>query len=158
MTTRFNNAVNALVHAFFHDTLAKGTCAACAVGNIVAYNWGEKVKPGYKHIFKGYVSNGDWTRAFVTQRYSTPTVYEDSFNDPYVKACIDPTGYTILEMAKIEAAFERNTKLFYDDDYPNHTKSEIMQDQYNGLMAVVEVLCELEGIEDLAEYKELFTF
>jgi hypothetical protein len=43
MTQRFKNAIDALVYAFFNDTLAKGTCAACAVGNIVAHGWGKKV-------------------------------------------------------------------------------------------------------------------
>jgi hypothetical protein len=44
MTQRFEKAYNALYNAFMNGTLAKGTCAACAVGNIVADAMGAKIK------------------------------------------------------------------------------------------------------------------
>lgn len=33
--TRFDKATDALYEAFFNGTLAKGTCTACAIGNII---------------------------------------------------------------------------------------------------------------------------
>lgn len=45
MKTRFNKAIDALVHAYFTGTLAKGDCSFCAVGNIVAGAW--NIKPKY---------------------------------------------------------------------------------------------------------------
>ena len=41
---RFTNAINALVRAFFDETLAKGKMfAACAAGNIICYANGIKL-------------------------------------------------------------------------------------------------------------------
>lgn len=44
MTERFQKAYDALVNAFFDGTLAKGTCKACAVGNIVGAACGATIK------------------------------------------------------------------------------------------------------------------
>ena len=35
---RFNKAISALVKGYIGETLAKGHCCGCAVGNIVAYS------------------------------------------------------------------------------------------------------------------------
>lgn len=164
MTTRFNNAINALVQAFFTDTLAKGTCTACAVGNICAAAMGAKVVPymGFSHIFQAVkygipVFNDVWQYAFVT----TTDGIQKRGNLLGIPECtytlIAATGYDIDELARVEYAFETNTQLVFDD-YPFHTKAEIMEDQYNGLMAVVNVLCEIEGIEDPTEYRQLFEY
>lgn len=148
MTTRFKNAIDALVYAFFNDTLGKEHCAACAVGNIVAWSHGYKKKtisdacqiPGTVY------SSDDWEHA----------VWRNSEGEEELMV-ISKTGYSGLELYKIEEAFEGAT-LIGALRYRKHSKSEIMQDQYNGLMAVLDVLCEIEGIEDTAEYKELFSF
>lgn len=159
MATRFNNAINALVQAFFNDTLAKDSCAACAVGNMVAYGFGKKLNPCNLNETvrsKDGVDNRAWIKAFYTAN-GQQKFFREAFVDSGVLTCARATGYSVRELAKVEYAFETNTRIVAID-YGLHTKSEIMQDQYNGLMAVVEVLCELEGIEDPAEYKELFTF
>jgi len=157
MTTRFKNALDALVYAFFNDTLAKGKCTACAVGNIVANGFKKRLDPRRisAPVFskKGF-SNGAWILAFGTEN-GKQYIDEEFFHNPKVVACISATGYSIQHMIKVEYAFETNTTIF-SCDYLKHTKEEIMQDQYNGLCVVVDVLCKIEGIEDPTEYKELF--
>lgn len=158
MTQRFNNAIDALVYAFFNDTLAKGDCKFCAVGNICAAAYG--VKPDLsakwqKPIIGEYKDNpfhyDDWSDIVWQDIFSAPSERERA------EVMIGATGYSANELWLIEEAFEDNTKILIQM-YSSKAKSEIMQDQYNGLMAVVDVLCEIEGIEDPTEYKQLFQF
>ena len=65
------------------------------------------------------------------------------------------TGYSPAEILLIENAFETNTQLFAEDKDCSH--SEILQDQFNGLMAVVDVLLELDNIQ-APESKEYFKY
>lgn len=145
MTTRFKNALDALVYAFFNDTLAKGDCAACAVGNICDWSYGYKKKSPLDsyEIAEGNTTD-DWGYL----------LFKGGKVDKGLKA-ISKTGYSLDEIIKIEKAFESNTNIDFVK-YRFKSSDEIMQDQYNGLCAVVDVLCELEGIEDPTEYKELF--
>ncbi|MGA9651938.1 hypothetical protein [Pedobacter sp.] len=159
MTKRFKNAIDALVYAFFNDTLAKSECSACAVGNIVAHAFGKKLNPerlDFSVRNDNGTPNDAWGQAFATD-WGYQDIVKSKLKDARVLECINSTGYSVLEMAKVEKAFESNTKIRYSA-YDNHSKDEIMQDQYKGLMAVVSVLCEIEGIEDPSEYKELFAF
>lgn len=150
---RFDNAISALVKAFFDGTLGKGNCCACAVGNICAAAINEK--PSLKF---GYIGNSmKWRFVFVT--FSSEGQREfPSGNYKYQEGIdlINKTGYSKVELMKVELAFELNTKIDWKK-YPLADKSEIMQDQYNGLMSVVDVLCEIEGIES-AEYKKMFEY
>lgn len=165
MTDRFKNAVDALVYAFFNDTLAKGKCSACAVGNMIAHAHGKKVGKGLNPVIireivskdgeSFYLTNRHWGFAFSTSGGSQ-CVSEYELESIDFLYSIKPTGYSTSELMKIEFAFETSS-LIHQSSYFEHTKSEIMQDQYNGLMAVLDVLCEIEGIEDPSEYKELFT-
>ena len=158
MTTRFKNAIDALVYAFFNDTLAKGTCNACAVGNMVAHGFGKKVDREYNLVCKDGVGNNEWHHAFMTNAHTGyQTIHFENFDKNGVVVCCNATGYTALELAMVEKAFEKNTGIHWTN-YESHQKDDIMQDQYNGLMAVVDVLCEIEGIEDPTEYKELFAY
>lgn len=148
MTTRFKNAIDALVYAFFNDTLGKGHCAACALGNIVAWSHGYKkkhIKDACRIPGTMYQSD-DWTEA-VWHRGQE----EDDL------LVIEKTGYSSEELDRVETAFEGATRISVLA-YHKYSKSEIMEDQYKGLMAVCEVLCDIEGIEDPQEYKELFAY
>jgi hypothetical protein len=133
---RFNKALKTLVQAFFNDTLAKGNCTQCAVGNMCG-------------------GRSDWSLVFITPSHGTQRIYEDWY-DGNAKNVIDKTGYTWEELARIEFSFEKNTKI-NGREYDNFSKQEIMEDQYRGLMAVVEVLCEIEGL-DCTPYKEAFAY
>lgn len=72
---------------------------------------------------------------------------------------IMPTGYSAGELALVEAAFEANTKISARD-YSAHSQEEIKADQFNGLIAVTDVLCQLDGmsIDATAEFKSAFNY
>lgn len=158
MTNRFERAVQALVSAYMNDTLEKGNCSACAVGNICAAAIGVNVVKreqveGNQTLFQWDTRIPFWDDVFCTPlNSSTQIIDPDSYFGP-AKTQIDATGYSWEDLAKVEQAFERSTKIVFRSAY---TPSEIDADQFNGLMAVVDVLCEIEGIADAAEYKALF--
>lgn len=155
---RFDRTIQALVTAFFQGTLVKGDCRACAVGNIVAHC--NQIKLNVHKILKDPVNYnkqiGEWRKVFVTDEDGFQKTRPENY-EGLSRIIIDSTGYQWMELAKIENAFEKSTK-FYERSYTKLNTVEIMQDQYNGLMAVVEVLCEIEGIENPSEYKEMFAF
>ncbi len=152
MTQRFEKAYNALYKAFMNDTLAKGTCAACAVGNIVADAMGAKVyKKGYE--FECDIHNGWWSKFFVTIENEQEIKHQRA--DPDYWRLKKLTGYSIEELAKIEFAFETNTKIRFFN-YPFMTEEKIMEDQFNGLMAVMDVLIELDDVNEGEKFKETF--
>lgn len=145
---RFERAMKTLIQAFFNDTLAKGDCCKCAVGNICG--------------------GSAWRHVFATEHACLPQKFDMSKYNGDAKIQIESTGYSAEELARMESAFEKNTKL--DGScfgvYPTShftrpelrtTKEAIMQDQFNGLMAVVEVLCEIEGL-DCEPYKKAFEY
>lgn len=166
MTERFQKAYDALVNAFFNDTLARGTCAACAVGNIVAAAKGGIVGryPGSIR-FNCTVNNSFWRDLFYTafdgiqEITFRPRKHKYEISKPgtanSVQLCqelFDLTGYTADDLALVEYAFETNTEIYYNGYY-HHTPQEILEDQYRGLCAVFEVLCWLDDITD-SDYKE----
>jgi hypothetical protein len=129
-----------LVKAFFNENLVPKDCQKCAVGNIVGSSiWGQ--------IF----STDDGKQFFFEKGVDTPPhVYTRAEN------LIKSTGYSVEEMARIEYAFEVNTnyhKLHLREK--KITRDEYIQDQFNGLCAVVDVLCAMENIENSQYYKEV---
>lgn len=148
MTERFNKAYDALVKAYFEGTLAAGTCSACAVGNIVAAGQGGTVEKfiNYDHA-PVYVCDSDnhfWS-CFLLQA-------PDKYQDLYLKSITD---YSWDELAEIESAFEHHTKIKYFF-YHEHDEQKVLEDQFNGLCAVVDVMCKLDGIDSPMEYKDKF--
>jgi hypothetical protein len=135
-----------------NDTLAKGTCTACAVGNIVADALGGKVSR-MRNDFVCDVPNTWWNTFFITVDNEQEIKHQRA--DPDYWRLKKITGYSIEELAKIEFAFERNTKIRYFR-YDEHTEEQIMEDQFRGLMAVMDVLIELDNIEEGTKYKESF--
>lgn len=142
---RFETAIHRLVKAFFDGTLSKGICSACAVGTMCnEYH--------------------EWSVLFLTDNNSNQL--RTGLNRLRVgnfppgieieKELILRSGYDADDLARIERTFEGSTKIsyYYYDDFP---RQAIMQDQFNGLMAVVDVLCEIEGI-DAEPVKEYFSF
>ena len=137
MSERFNNAMKALIKGFFDGTLESRDCGKCAVGNMVAYCNNEKIasKETNPHPYGGW--------------YNVICFMTDSLAEAQ-KLC-KSTGYSVKEVIEIEKAFESNTS---DRRLPD---SELAADQFNGLMAVVEVLCKIEGIES-DTYKKEFNY
>lgn len=195
-TTRFNMAMSALIGAFFTNTLVKGICTACAIGNIVAKANGISIKKvledghidatGQARMFqkgvdagivKTAMDNASWRHLFFTgteigQEEASQKLHltvasqkasieaggqnQDHFNAAYL--AIAPTGYSAQELSEIESAYEMATKIRFDQ-YPKHTQEEIKEDQYNGLMAVTDVLCALDGNADEApEFRKAFEY
>ncbi len=133
---RFNKALSKLIKAFFNDDLKKESCSHCAVGNIC--------------------NNDDaWSVVFLCIPDEGQNIYLEYYKG-YPKSVIDKTGYSLYQLAKVEKAFEFNTKIPFNR-YRFHTKDEIMKDQFNGLMAVVDVLCKIERL-DSEEYKKAFEY
>jgi len=157
MTKRFEKAYNALLKAFMNDTLASGTCTACAVGNIVADAMGGKVYVDVNGEYECDLNNSWWKNVFVTSRsgQTITTIKQDLNVKLYRKRMFELTGYTWKELAKIEKTFERNTKIKYSD-YDEHTEHEIMEDQFNGLMAVMDVLIKLDDVAEGQKCKDKF--
>lgn len=158
MTQRFEKAYNALLKAFMDDTLAKGSCSACAVGNIVADAMGAKV---YKHSsgveYSCDVCNSWWSTMFMTTSsgQSITTIKQNPKVADYRKRIKELTGYTWRQLAKVEFAFEQNTKIGHMR-YCEYSEKEIMEDQFNGLMAVMDVLIKLDDVKEGEKYKNNF--
>lgn len=160
MTQRFEKAYNALYNAFMNDTLAKGTCIACAVGNIVADAMGAKV---YKQkelgiiLFRCDYVNFWWNDLFFTTQCGQRIIKisENNKVKQLRKKILNLTGYTWRELAKVEKAFEENTEIPFDK-YNHHTSKKVMEDQFKGLMAVMDVLIELDEVKEGEKYKNNF--
>lgn len=134
----FNHTINVLVQAFLNNTLVHGNCTACAVGNIITDACGLK----YRINEMGELDwNGDEHAYWYTSMFGVGG-YKVRETPGVLK-----TGYSPLELGKIEFAFE-------EADYGND-ENEWM---FNGLMAVVDVLAEIHGIslESKESAKALF--
>lgn len=182
-TKRFDKAYSALQNAYFDGTLGKGDCSCCAVGNIVSAAQGGRVTinkeildlakdaPGFqiKNLIKrtavcSSTGNSFWGKLFKTMSDSfgrkvsqkrdplAQLIIGNDKLDQEAKMLLDLTGYSEEEMSKIEAAFEDNTKIdiMY---YPDYTEQEILEDQYNGLAAVLDVMLELDNETATPTYK-----
>lgn len=137
-TKRFDQAYNALVKAYFNGTLASGSCIACAVGNMICDATGFEIDPKK-------MDDREYQDENIIMWYDS-MMYNDN-GLKIQKEVEELTGYDNSEIHKIEYAFEENTKIFCKLYYSN-TEQEILEDQYNGLAAVVDVLLELDGLTD----------
>lgn len=160
---RFNNAITALVKGYLNETLTKGHCCACAVGNMVAHCSNYEI---IKKVRQDGSIGINWTKYDITPEWGTVFLTLDNGKqetqaDRYLGEAemqITSTGYTWRQLARIEFAFERATKISFDE-YHISKAQEIDEDQLKGLYAVVDVLCEIEGITDVKKvkkFKEMF--
>ena len=128
MEATFNNSVKVLVKAFLNGTLQKQNCMACAVGNLVAAAKGcvySVIENGIVHT----ANIGDWYSSGVMNQCRNRADHKELVE-------IAVTGYTFEQVVDIEAAFEGNGK---NDDS--------MESQYEGLMAVVDVLATIHNVD-----------
>ena len=154
MTQRTQEAIDVFLDALNEGTLAKGSCGACAVGNLAAFGMNVKITKNKYGDFSSKKVNGinttDWASAFCTS-FDGQEINESYFDLPIFKYF----KFTPMELAKIEHAFETNTKINHSK-YIKDTKEEIRADQIKGLEAVVKVMLELDkNIEET--YQEVFT-
>lgn len=161
MTERFRKAYDALVRAFFEGTLAKGTCVACACGNIIFDAVGDNVTKDdllqeRSHCQRFFDVPEKRTRAFKLWGNKRRRLGSGWVANPEDENEVNVAGYTAVEFAKIETAFEGNTTISFMN-YPAYSEHKILEDQYKGLAAVVDVLIELdESTENPDELKQKF--
>ena len=144
MRPTFQQTVDVLVKAYLNDTLNALDCAACAVANLISHQL--NAKPVYKrgvHIT---------APVFISQsgeRFCVPWEGYDAVLD--IDLALPKTnvnkliGYSNKDIARIEIAFLRGVG-----------KSNI--DNFNGLMAVVDVLAEIHGIDLTAKEEAKLLF
>ena len=158
MTNRIEKAIDIFLDAVNNGTLAKGSCVACAVGNLVTHGMNgtiSKTKSKFDNynVFESDVASSNWSNAFVTCE-GNQNIYVNNFKDPMVLSNVEATDFTIFELAQIEFAFEKNTKIPYNA-YHLVTPEEIRADQIKGLEAVINVMMKFDEVE--ADVKEVFT-
>jgi hypothetical protein len=143
-TATFDNTTKVLVTAWLNGTLLKGHCCACAVGNICAAALGYKVTDIQRgenliHLDAQWadcnVDSAQWRLVFMTtidgKQSRLPMFYRGE-----AAREIDATGYTWEELARIEHTFEQAMPGIYSEEA-----------EYAGLMAVVEVLADIHGVD-----------
>lgn len=147
ITPRVSRAIDTFLDAINNGTLVKGTCVACAVGNLVAKGMGAtiEVKKYGRHTMVSCDKDvHSWNIFFQTSngKQSGPACNFIKASYDYVKQgelCVNSTEFTKEELAKIEFTFETNTKIRYDD-YHLYADKTIKNDQIKGLSAVIEVM------------------
>jgi len=131
----FNKTISILVNAYLKVTLIHSDACACAIGNLIAaYN---------NYIITKISHKGDCLMWKTKEGKRVKVVwYGNEDEDCNQLKC---TRYSIIEIAKIEKAFES----------PPEGKD---QTGYEGLMKVVDTLIDIhQGTEDhKKETKELF--
>ena len=131
---RFENAVSKLYAAFHEDRLNANICAACAVGNICDN------EPLWSDMCGGYG---------ITGELGTLKKYIDEEVLDFIK----PFGYSPLELVTIEKVFLNAMGFYTYEEIKDHKSKSL---QFKGLCAVVEYLCQLEGISNMMDYTSLF--
>jgi hypothetical protein len=160
MTKRIQTAIDIFLDAINEGTLAKGSCVACAVGNLVANGMDAKVIPnGVFFETEPSVPNAIWSSLFCTsdnRQFVKSDIHEEIKDSWYqvLQKAIKKIEFTIDELAKIEYAFETNTKIIHTQ-YDNYTKEEVRADQIKGLEAVVKLMLTFD--EQVDDVKEVFT-
>ena len=145
----FEHSVDVLVKAYLNDTLVHGNCYACAVGNLVCHgmgfimakginesnrfvHWVGQKYPGWPNGWGGVVSSD------FGEDDDGNTIIEQEIDIDYFKGIamiqIESTGYTVDQIAQIEYAFES----------ARITDGDVM---FKGLLAVVDVLAEIHGVD-----------
>ncbi len=152
MTKRIQNAIDIFLDAINNGTLAKGTCIACAVGNLVAAGMGGVIKVDEEGL-RCSKENHHWGMLFTTCGGEQDFDQNCLINSSVLKN-LESTEFTLDELMKIEYAFERNTKLEWVF-YGLYSKNEIREDQIKGLEAVVKVMLEFD--EQVDDVREVFT-
>jgi len=126
---RFTDAVTKLYNAFHEGTLNAFNCQACAVGSICN-------------------KSSEWYNFWFTARNLHSHGYSQNFKK--FEGNVLNTGYSSIELAKVELVFLENF------DSTGEDSSKDKHRQFNGLCAVIEYLCELDNIPNIMDYKSLF--
>ena len=136
-TQRFEAAISKLYHAFHNNQLNPECCLQCAVGNIL--------------------DNKDQWKHFTDAHGSTKLNYVGLVNQAFGKRF---NGYSPEELLCIESKFLEGCgytlPLLRNSERPSNSKAKDIL--FNGLSAAITYLCELDGIENVMDYSQLFQF
>ncbi len=134
-TKRLEQALIKLYNAYHNNLLNPEDCTACAVGNILDNH------DSWKHLTEGH---GSLKLSYVGR------VHENlgrKFN-----------GYTPSEILQIEKVFLETcgfkTPLCHYNKRPNSPISKEVL--FDGLVAVVSLLCDFDNIKNVMDYSKLF--
>lgn len=132
---RLEAAIQKLYTAFHKNTLNPECCKQCAVGNILDN------KDAWKHLSD---SHGSLVLNYVGKVHQT---LGRTFN-----------GYSPLELLKIEHTFLKTcgfmVPLHHKNNKPeNPINKDIL---FDGLCAVIHILCKLDNIDNVMDYTKLF--
>ena len=134
---RLENALVKLYNAFHNNRLDPEDCTACAVGNILDNH------DSWKHLSNEHGSLQLNYIGTVHQRLGR------KFN-----------GYTPQEILEIEKVFliacGFETPLCHYNPKPQNPRDK--ETLFNGLYAVVSLLCELDNIPNIMDYSKLFEY
>lgn len=157
MTDRVKKAIDIFLDALNAGTLAKGSCAACAVGNLIANGLGCKLEKWGKS-YDWLDKNGNpvqlwWQRLFFSDE-DGQNIKLGYLRHKNVMEQIEATDFSWQELARIEEVFETSSEIDFND-YRDYTTEEIREDQIKGLNAVVKLMFEMDAIKESVE--EQFT-
>lgn len=136
----FERTVGILADAYKNGELTRGSCHACAVGNLVCGNMYNGDRAAW--LQENRVWGASWADVFMTgpkvinMEGERIEVEQNMWIERYegkAKAEIDSTGYSVKDLASIEYAFE--------------SASEEGDEELNGLYAVYERLCEIHELD-----------
>lgn len=136
-TARFDRAVQKLYTAFHNGTLHPECCRQCAVGNILDNT------DSWKHLSD---EHGATQLNYIGRVHET---LGRRFN-----------GYKPSELLRIEHSFLKACGYqlpirHYNQKPGKPNDKEVL---FNGLTAVVKLLCELDGVNDVMDFSKVFTF
>jgi hypothetical protein len=137
ISKRFEDAIRKLYEAFHNNTINPECCKQCAVGNILDNT------DSWKHLSDDH---GSLELNYVGKVHQA---FGRKFG-----------GYTPLEILQIEAVFLEacgyELPFHHKNKRPDNPRDkEIL---FNGLSAVIEYLCKLEGIQNIMDYSKLFDY
>ncbi|MDO6758637.1 Na(+)-translocating NADH-quinone reductase subunit F [Tamlana sp. 2_MG-2023] len=134
-TLRFDLAINKLYKAFHNNTLNPECCKQCAVGNILDQT------DGWKHLSDHH---GSLQLNYVGKVHQS---LNRKFN-----------GYTPSQLLQIEHTFLEacgfKTPLHHTNRKPKNISDKAIL--FQGLYAVVTLLCGLDKIQNVMDYTKLF--
>jgi hypothetical protein len=177
MKATFEHSVSVLTKAYLNNTLAKGSCSACAVGNLIADGLGLVLVSHRNCLFWGatnrnpeqawsdYKQTPNWHRTLMVISGQLPAHEQPMSTEPVPidsEEQLRATGYSDQELILIERAFEQASKqasipltepvvnpadaagVFGESITTTENKERAM---YLGLLAVVDVLAQIHGVD-----------
>ena len=135
-TKRFEQAVAKLYNAFHNETLNPDSCTRCAVGNIL--------------------DNKDFWKHLSNEHGSMKLNYVGLVNQNLGKRF---NGYTPLELLEIERTFLIACGFKLPIHAHHLSSKKLSKDQlFNGLEAVVALLCKFDQIPNVMDCTKLFDY